>query len=352
MQSLFILALFGILYSTVAVITTMLSTSAMQQKLQNINYVEQLFEDIETGIKKGYLGNDVDLDDGTMNLNPADGSSLGYYAMDMNTLDADRRIDKWLPRYVSYAGEELLKDPWGTDYIIEMNYMDLQIYADVSGNSVRAPVAVFLLYSAGPDKQFGNNNPPNTYTGMQRFTAPNNANGEDDIVRTFTTLETAQEMWNHTQEVFDKMVSAVSDNYKQQYDLFAPTIQTDYYDVVNFYDASFNWIGDDPAPGCSTALIHAWKDPACPNNLTAYPDFPVMYPNTVDSDTVMMENLGIDAEYERMIPGFLSSLDLTPSNGAGGYFAQMQFSVQEDANSQWDITYSQTLQGSDIISGL
>jgi hypothetical protein len=174
----------------------------------------------------------------------------------------------------------------------------------------------------------------------------------------FTTLETTQSMWNHTKGVFDKMFSAVSDNYKQQYDLFAPTIQTNYYDVVDFYDVFFNWIGDDPAPGCGTPLIHAWKDDSCTvpgvvgGNLTGLVSFPTMYPDTVTSNEDMMEALGIDLEYERMIPGLLDEMDLTIGSSGGGFLDRVDFQINEAAGSQWSLSYTRRLEGSEIISGL
>ncbi|MAI08021.1 MAG: hypothetical protein CMF61_03590 [Magnetococcales bacterium] len=364
MQSIFILALFGILYSTVAVITTMLSTSAMQKKIERIEFVQELFQEIEIGVKKGYLGDNPDFIG--LGITPGSGVAGTRYAIDATIGAANaRRLDNFIPRYVSYANDQLLIDPWGVPYILEMNYRSVTIYADSDpdtppgyNNEVEAPVAVFMLYSAGPDRRFGTPNPGNTFNQMRRFEKPTNADGEDDIVHVFTTISTAQDMWNHTKETFDKMLSAVSDNYKQQYDLFTPTIQTDYYDVVNFYDSSFNWIGDDPAPSCGTALIHAWKDDSCNvpgvtgGNLTGRAGFPVMYPNTTDTNTEMMEYLGIDAEYDRMIPGMLDQLDLTVGSTGGGYLDRMDFVITEDAASQWTIEYAKRLEGSDIISGL
>lgn len=364
MQSIFILALFGVLYSTIAVITTMLSTSAMQKKIERIEFVKTLFQDIETGVKKGYLGDNPDFLN--LGITPGVGVAGTRYAIDSTIGSTNsRRIDNFLPRYVSYSNDQLLIDPWGNPYILEMNYRYVTIYADSNpdtppsySNEVEAPVAVFLLYSAGPDRVFGTPNPGNTFNQMRRFSKATNANGDDDIVHVFTTISTAQSMWNHTKETFDKMVSAVSDNYKQQYDLFSSTIQTDYYDVVNFYDGSFNWIGDNPAPGCGTALIHAWKDDTCNvpgvagGNLTARSGFPVMYPNTTDSDSDMMEYLGIDAEYGRMIPGMLDQLDITVGSSGGGYLDRIDFAINQDAGSQWTIEYARRLEGSDIISGL
>lgn len=362
MQSIFILALFGILYSTVAVITTMLSTSAMQQKLERIEYVENIFQDIEAGIKKGYLGDNPDFFG--LGINPGVGVAGTRFAIDGSLPSSNiRRIDNFLPQYISYSADDILVDPWGQNYILEMNYRELTIYADTDAppgitNEVVAPIAVFLLYSSGPDRVFGDPNPPNPYNNMRRFTAPTNANGEDDILHVFTTLGTTQEMWNHTKDVFDKTMSVVTDNYKQQYDLFTPTIQTNYYDIVDFYDSSFNWIGDTVVPGCGTTYIHAWKDDSCNvpgvvgGNLTGLANFPTMYPDTTTSNADMMQDLGIDLEYNRMIPGLLDGLNLTVGSSGGGFLDRMDFEINESAGSHWEITYAKRLEGEGIISGL
>ncbi|MAF31700.1 MAG: hypothetical protein CMF60_05795 [Magnetococcales bacterium] len=371
MQSIFILALFGILYSTVAVITTMLSTSAMQKKLERIEYVEQFFEDIEIGITKGYLGEFSDFASAGLTISVSD------YRVDSSQVDPVKRLSHpdFLPKYISYSPDAFEKDPWGTNYYMAAFVTDVMVYADNASdvaiiapapgnNEAKAPVAVFLLYSAGPDKQFGDATPPGTYNTMRRFSKPTNTAGEDDIIRVFTTLGTMQEMWNHTQDVFDKMVSAVADNFKQQYDLFTPTIQTEYYDKVDFYDSSFNWVGDNNAPGCGTPLIHAWKDDQCDvdnvtdfdsdgkKNLVGAAGFPVMYGNTTTTDSVMMQNLGIDAEYARMIPNLLNNLDLRVGSTTTGYLDVMEFVIEDSGSTEWEITYSKRLEGGDIISGL
>lgn len=385
MQSLFILALFGILFSTVAVITTSLSTSAMQQKLIRIEQVEDMFQDVETAVKKGYLGDNVDF-----------GSLSGM------TLGNARRIDVSVPSgqisrqisneaflgpYISWKSEDLLVDPWGTNMFMAAYYDDITIYADTLSptgtNEVVAPVAAFILYSAGPDRIFGvgsgvsaSSYPtsgfggfPNTFDDIRRFTPDNNVGGEDDIVHVFTTLETAQEMWSHTKEVFDKMVSAVADNYKQQYDLFTPIIQTQYYDVVEFYDASFNWIGDQTGSSlgygvnCESTLIHAWKDDDCNvpgiagGNLTGFAGFPVMYngmTNNDNRDRDAMKALGIDFEFQRIPPDLIDEpLDLTLGSSSNGLNDRMDFEITDTGSANdWDIEYSRRLEGGDIISGL
>jgi hypothetical protein len=77
-----------------------------------------------------------------------------------------------------------------------------------------------------------------------------------------------------------------------------------------------------------------------------------MYPDTVTSNEDMMEALGIDLEYERMIPGLLDEMDLTIGSSGGGFLDRVDFQINEAAGSQWSLSYTRRLEGSEIISGL
>jgi hypothetical protein len=369
-QSLFILSLFGIIYTTVAVITTMLSTSAMQLKLQRIDAVKEMFIDIESAIVDGYLGDHVDFSDLAFPI-PAN------RRIDLAVADINDRIDKFLGEYISWTSPQLLKDPWGTDIFISMTSQNVTIYSDnknpsaldgvgnpIGVNTVTAPINAFILLSAGPDKQFGTaaGLMPTLYNGAnsaRRYTKANNAAGEDDIVHVFTTFSAMNEMWTHTQDVQRKMMSIAGDNYKQQYELFTPQIQVSFYDVVDFYDASFNWIGDVPLAGsgcAATALIHTWKDPNCSitevvsngiaaGNLTGEVGFPVF--------TADLSALGLDKEEERLLQGLTPNINLTlPAASPTGFQDRLDFELMVDGGNDWNITYETRLEGSEIIGGL
>lgn len=367
MQSLFILSLFGVIYTTIAVITTMLSTSAMQLKGQRIESVKQMFLDAEVAVNEGYLGINVDF------------SALGFFIpsaavnrIDSAALNPGNRVDKLLSEYMSWTSDQLLMDPWNSNIFVGMTLEDITIYADNDNptvgvnNSVVAPVAAIMFVSAGPDKIFSAASPNaqstigiSNYDDMRRYTIdPLDSFQEDNIVHVFTTYSAMNAMWSHIQEVHEKMMAVVGDNYKQQYEAFSPTIQTEFYDVVNFYDNNFNWIGDVglPGSGCpATPLIHAWKDPDCDiqevidngianGDLTGLSGFPEF-----TNDKVA---LGIENEEERLLQDLTPSVILTPDSSNEGLNDILDFRLEVDAGKDWSIVYEKRLAGSDILSGL
>ncbi len=365
MQAIFILSLFGLVYTTVAMITTMLATSSMQLKLDRIESVKEMFRDIELGINQGYLGNYVDFSN--LTAFPTNGSTRLDASLSATN---NKRLDKFVGPYVSWSSKEMLVDPWGSDiYIIAASTKEV-IYADTDRptgspvNSISAPITAFLLVSKGPDGRFNTadqEGPPGlaTLNQVKRYTKGTvDPYEEDNIVHVFTTFSAMNEIWNHTRAVHSKIMSVAADSYKQKYELFLPVIQTEFYDKVNFYDVDLNWVGDEPlnssgaGTGCSTPLIHAWKDPDCNitgvtlpgGDLTGHLDFPRLQAD--------IESMGLGREEDRLIEALAPDIQLTLSNSAEGVDDVLDFKLNDSTSNDWDVVYAKRLNGAEIIGGL
>lgn len=359
MQAIFILGMFGVFYTALAVLIAMVSTSSMKLKAERVDMVEAYFQDVEEAINEGYLSQNVDFTGVGLNTASASGERL-----DMSAIESDKRMDNLIAPYVSWRPEEIQKDPWGTPYYYRAITQVTPIFAskdDATGHvgSVSAPLVAFMLVSAGPDRSFADYDDredvssfPTSYDGIKRYTSPENDAYADNIVHVFTTMEPMNKSWNYAKSLHDKTMNIIADHYKRQYEAFVDTISTEYYDNVEMFSGG-SWRGNDPAPGCTSTYMNAWKDPNCnvagvtDGNLTEHDDFPKM-----ESD---LDALGVSEE----IGSGLSSLDFVNNelNIALGSSAQglddlVTISFQNPGTATgWVISYQKTLQGTDIIGG-
>lgn len=375
MQTIFILGIFGVLYTSVAVLISMVATSSMQLKVERIKEVEAFFQDVEIAVNKGFLSENVDfVSVGFQTTFPTAPGSDQTERLDNSIAEASKRFDKLLAPYMSWAPEKILKDPWGTDYYFARALDDAVIYADNKGNEVTAPISVFLLVSAGPDKAFADYADktstavfPKNYDDIKRLVMPETDASADNIVHVFSTMEPMADSWNYAKNLHGRVLSVFTDNYKSQYELFSPTLQAEYYNkvdgsgnkVLNFFVGGA-WIGDsvapskDPSDPCLSTYMNAWKDPRCnvPNigngfgNLTEVTGFPVFETG--------VENIGMLSEVQaglEKLSFVMPNINVTVSDSDYGLQDKITVSFTQGTQTNWTVVYSEELDGNRIIGG-
>ncbi len=252
MQSVIVLGLVGLIYAAVASIVATVYTGTVEYRARSIQRVEQMFEDVEFAINNIILKQEITL---TNSDYLDDGGNDLLAPVDLSGLSS----------LVPWSKENLINDPWETPleiYTAAASDAFSTIYSDGSGNTVIAPIQSFALVSYGPNKVLdtviGNNL---TYRDILSIEPVG-----DDIIRTFSTREAMNSIWSKIYfELDNSIIPAISDNYKQQQDMFMPVIEFAYEELIKSADAGeadtfiANWqnYGDDTVANILPAPVNA-----------------------------------------------------------------------------------------------
>lgn len=312
MQAVFILGFFATVYAIVLAFTISLSQSAMQQKIQRIEDTKQIFSDVEYAINKGVLAEGPDAE--------------------LVNCDTDKFI--FAQPYVKWRREDLIKDPWGVDFYCYSFVMPTTLYADTTSNVVIAPVRVFALVSAGPNRvseiETGGGAPVD-FSSASTLEAPAYS---DDIVYVFSTYDQMADMWTMVKEKVDKAKAIALEDYQQQLRAYQP-----------FIDQYFEDNGADLLEEFSDTDIvsRKWVEDLHPE--TGGAGFMLDGQSSDEGYPRISTDLEFSADFKDMPPIVASSLNVDVDNN----LYQGTLSVDPLAGSEWTITYSLDL---DALEGI
>jgi len=337
-QVIYIMGVFMFVFSVVMGLTTTLTRSAMQNKLDNVAQVGQMFDDIENGVNNGILSNQSDLRylDNTQFSQGSDDE----FSRTAATRVARDSFNNELLDYVSWSEDQLLTDPWGTD--IRVYYASEYVLFD---DNVEALETSFAYISAGPNRNFETSITPAGSISNTTILALEPPAGSDDIVNIFTTRPAAIRTWENTLNMIIKMAGLIESDYTEQYVQFLPEIEN--YNILN------NNLGFD------SSALNAWSRDAAlwtaegPSGTGNYP--------IVAQDNTDLNALGL-GEFVNVVPmfGVNSAANFLSMNPYGGALrlrtdrTRLRFRVNRggvnDANVGWRVNFNRTIDGRTVIS--
>lgn len=269
MQALLIFAFFGMIGALISSLVNTISQTAIQQKLLEVQQVETMFKDVEHAVNVNIIGSQATLlcCPRIRGINPTTGAPMTPNLEDESILE-----------FTSWTSEQLLTDPWGrTIQVITQPVNKVADYIDNIDIGVMAPVRAFAFVSLGPDRTIDADlandiaNVGSYRDVMQLGTA--GAADSDDIVHVFSTRSSMQEVWDTAKRAHQVIVNVATDNYRQQYEGFLPTIQAQY--ANQFASSSFFSGGAFITNSASlTEQLNLWREDAAMLANASYPRMP------------------------------------------------------------------------------
>lgn len=338
MQVIYVLGLFGFIFSVVMGLTSNLTRSAMQNKLNEVAHTREMFEDIEKAVNDGVMANYADLKQishtfrngtgGDLNT-PALGGTRRDFLYGRNGHPGILEFVSWPPPLSGSGGwtsARRLQDPWGSNLRI---YFYTQYTLVDTG--VSAPETAFAIISPGPNRTFETSIGAVNFNNVKSADAPN---GSDDIVFVFTTRPALIRTWNTATKALDNLVKAVEANYTDQYVRFMPNIKT--YNEAMFSSGSF---------GFDNASLNAWE-----SALSGQPNFPRM-------PTTMSASLGARDIFEKVpLYGEQSLLNHLYFQGFAGLSSRTRLRLQVNTGGYgnnftgWRVNHTRLIDGRILIS--
>ena len=289
MQALLLLVLISFIAGVIGAMAAILSQSAMIDKLDKVEQTKEIFADIEFVLNQSIL------------LNNADLTSFDS-AFDVETMLQDQSV---FPESTSWTTAELTTDAWAVRHDVRFATDDIAI----NGNVI-APAVAIALISPGPDRQLQTTIPAQaaldgqpgatSYRDVLRIEA---AEGSDDIIHTFSTIDAARQTWNFAYSKVQKAASLALFDYRQKLENFSEVVE-EYYRLNGdeIYSGDFE---------ITDTLVNAWIhgsgaaapiDPsASPNYFGLVADYPAM-PST-------LAEFGADLEVESITPGMAVTIE-------------------------------------------
>ena len=323
MQAMFMISFIGFMMAIFGVIAATVSQSAMALKLENIQKVEDIFSSVEFAVNKRLLKQYPDFPSYNTGFNPA------------NLLAAP--IDNILTENTQWLPEDLVQDPWRSDFIVHMVSQTMAI-----GPGVQAPAYAFALVSPGPDRQLQSvvDTTNLTYQGVLAIEAEPDS---DDIVHTFATIDSIRENWSTAYEGVEKVVNLLELNYRQQFEQFLPTIDSYYTQPSNqpvIFSGSFGvddtllaWVDGLPS-GCSGGACQV-----APLS-TATGGYPAM--------SADLAQIGADKELNDLVSGF--TVQLVQENPCTTPDQCITATVRLTTSApEWTINYTVNVDGRSLI---
>ncbi|MEC9291637.1 MAG: hypothetical protein VX730_04470 [Pseudomonadota bacterium] len=327
MQVIYIMGVFMFVFSIVMGLTTTLTRSAMQNKLDSIAQVESMFLDIERGTNNGILANQADLR--YLHNHFRNGVS-NEFSQNATTRAARDGFNAALLDYVNWSEDQLRTDPWGTP--MRVYYSTSYRFLDAG---VQAPITTFAYISAGPNKGFEASSTLAT-VNTNNITAMEVSAGSDDILYVFSTYDAMARTWNILTKAVDGVIGLIQTDYSDQYAEFLPQIET--YNAGRF--------AADPTFGFDNASLNEWLTAPSLTGLAGYPTLP--------DGTAGVAAVG-GSVYFNGAPLF----NITPPanvvtiNRTNAFTAQVGINLSAagaPALIGWNINYMRTIDGRSIVS--
>ncbi|MDE0724612.1 MAG: hypothetical protein OSB62_07945 [Alphaproteobacteria bacterium] len=309
MQVIYIMGVFMFIFAVIMGLTTTLSRTAMQAKLDNIAEVRQMFNDVEGGINNGVLANQADLR--LLNGNFRNGVS------DRFTAAADSARDNFyygrtvagvrypgLLDYISWSEDQLVTDPWGTD--IRVYYSTRHVLVD---NGVQAPQTIFAYVSAGPDRAFDVANTALDFNQISGLEVPADS---DDIISVFSTYGAMIKTWESALKALYALKGGIEKDYSEQYVRFLPWIEV--FNTEQFEAGGFSFDNLSLNAWASDATLWVEHRPSATSSSagTITQDYPVIV-----QDTSSMAALGLGDSLNDL--GFADYLGAVPTFGINSF---------------------------------
>ncbi len=330
MQVIYIMGVFMFVFAVVMGLTTTLSRTAMQAKLDNIAEVRQMFSDIEGGINNGILANQSDLRHLHNRFRASQNNQFSATVAARNNLYRGVTITgtryPGLLNYVSWSEDQLVTDPWGTD--IRVYYSTRYVLVD---NGVEAPQTIFAYVSAGPDRGFDATLGTISFNNIAGLDVPANS---DDIISVFSTYDAAIRTWGLTLNALNGAAGLIEKDYSEQHVQFLPQIEI--FNTGMFSGGTF---------GFDNISLNAWESDPGLRAMAGFPRIATSLAGSLSLDTYTdkVPMFGINP-----VTGFMTL------NAIAGETARTRLRLRINPATTstvgWRVTHDREIDGRTIIS--